>query len=92
MSAASARIHLRVQPGASRNQVSHLPDHTLKVQVTAPPVAGQANQEVIELLAEWLGIPKGRVTLVRGHTSWNKVIVVQGVTPEEALRLLEGHR
>ena len=34
----------------------------LKIKVTAPPLEGRANEEIIEFLAEALGIKKGRLT------------------------------
>ena len=44
----------------------------LKIKVTAPPVDAAANQALIELLAEKLDCPRGRVELIRGQTSRHK--------------------
>jgi hypothetical protein len=39
----------------------------LKIKVTAPPVDAAANEALIELLAEKLDCPRGRVELIRGR-------------------------
>ena len=81
-------IILRVQPGASRNRVSGVRDGTLRVSVTAPPNAGRANAAVLELLAATLRVAGSRLRIVRGHSSRDKVVAVEGLTVEEVqLRL-----
>jgi uncharacterized protein (TIGR00251 family) len=57
-------------------------DH-LKVRVTAPPVDHAANEAVLELLAQQLGVRRGTVQLVRGQTSRQKLVLVAGLTPDE---------
>lgn len=79
-----ARIELRVQPGArERGLAGWRPDGALKVKVTEPPEDGRANQAVIELLAERLGIRRSAVTVVRGASSRSKTVDVAGLTPDE---------
>ncbi len=46
------------------------------VYVNAPPLEGKANKAVIEALTEHLGIKKGKVVLVRGEKSKNKVFEI----------------
>ncbi len=83
-------INLRVQPRASRDSVVRYLDGMLRVSVTAPPVDGKANAAVAELLAKALGVAKSRVRVVRGHTSRDKAVAVDGMTEEELLRMLDG--
>lgn len=85
----TAILQVRVQPRASRNQVVGYQDQVLRVRVTAPPEEGRANDAVVALLAEALGVPKSRVRILQGHTARNKVVSVEGLTPEEAARRLE---
>ncbi len=68
-----------VQPRASRAKVGPLHDGRLKVSVTAPPVDGEANAAVIELIAKTLGVAKGAVSVVAGSSSRRKTIRVNGV-------------
>ena len=53
-------------------------DGSLKVYVTAPPEDGRANEAVIEAVAEWLGVKRRQVEIIRGATSRNKVVRVTG--------------
>ncbi|HEX5063400.1 MAG TPA: DUF167 domain-containing protein [Kofleriaceae bacterium] len=68
-----------VQPRASRAKVGPLHDGRLKVAVTSPPVDGEANAAVIELLAKTLGVSRGAVEVIAGASSRRKTIKVRGV-------------
>lgn len=59
---------LRVTPKAARNRIVEV-DGALRVYVTSVPEDGKANAAVVNLLAKALGVPKSRLTLLRGHTS-----------------------
>lgn len=69
-----------VQPRASRAKLGPVHDNRLKVAVTSPPVDGEANAAVIELIAKSLGVPRGAVEVVAGASSRRKTIRVRGVT------------
>lgn len=75
-------VPVRVTPRARRNALS-LEDGSLRAWLTAPPVEGAANAALLALLAERLGLPKRAVTLVRGETSREKVVAIEGITAEE---------
>jgi uncharacterized protein (TIGR00251 family) len=78
------RLELRVQPGArERALAGWRADGSLKVKVTEPPEDGRANQAVIELLAECLGVRRAAVTVVRGASSRSKTVEVAGLTFEQ---------
>lgn len=70
------RLRLKVQPRASRNEISGPAGDELKIRVTAPPVDSAANQAVLDLLAECLQCRRGAVQLVRGQTARHKVVLV----------------
>ncbi|EPX79812.1 DUF167 domain-containing protein [Salipiger mucosus] len=69
-------ITLRVTPRAGRNEIRE-EEGRLSVRVTAPPEDGKANAAVVKLLSKALGVPKSRLTLVRGATSRDKVFRVE---------------
>jgi len=82
---------LRVHPNATRNELAGFSGGVLRVKVAAPPVKGKANKELIAFLAQKLGLSKGDLTILKGHTSRNKVISIVGLTREELnLRLSPG--
>lgn len=68
-----------VQPRASRAKVGPLHDGRLKVSVTSPPVDGEANAAVIDLIAKTLGVSRGSVEVVSGASSRRKTVRVAGV-------------
>ena len=78
-------LSVKLQPRASKNEISGPLGEELKIKVTAPPVDAAANQAVIELLANKLDCPRGRVELIRGQTSRHKTVKLHGFTPEEVL-------
>ncbi len=85
-----ARLNLRVQPGAKRSEVVGVVGGVLRVRVTAPAQEGKANSALVELLAGLLGVPRGRVRILRGLTSRDKVIAVDGLDSEEVSKRLRG--
>ena len=82
------RISLRVQPGASKNEVLGLANSIWKIRIAAPPVEGKANKELIEYLSEILDIAKSRIRVVKGEKGRDKVVSISGLTADEiAVRL-----
>jgi uncharacterized protein (TIGR00251 family) len=78
--AGAVTFDVLVQPRASRAKVGPLHDGRLKVAVTSPPVDGEANAAVIELIAKTLGVARGAVKVVAGATSRRKTLEVSGIT------------
>jgi len=77
-------LKVRVQPGASRNEIAGKRDGAVIVRVTAPPADGKANKAACKLLAEKCGIPPSRVEIVRGESRRDKVVRLGGVAPGDA--------
>ena len=57
-------------------------DGTLRARVGAPAVEGAANNALIRLIADELGVARRDVRIVAGGTGRRKLVVVDGVTPE----------
>ena len=81
-------LSVKLQPRASKNEISAPLGDELKIKVTAPPVDAAANQALVEFLAEKLGCSRGKIELLRGHTSRHKTILLHGFQPVEILRSL----
>ena len=79
------RLSLKVVPGSSRDDVVGWLGDSLKVKVKAPPEKGRANEAVVALLADRLGIDASSITVVSGHGSPAKVVAVDGMD-DEAIR------
>ena len=71
-------VALRVQPKASRARIVGLHGNALKLAVTEAPEKGKANEAVVELLADALGIAKSRLEITAGLASRNKTALVRG--------------
>lgn len=78
-------LSVLVQPRASRSKIVGEHDGMLKIQLAAPPVDGEANAELVQMLARLLGVPKRQVTLMSGETSRRKRVRVDGVETATAL-------
>jgi len=69
-----------VQPRASRARIGPRHDGRIKIAVTAPPVDGEANAAVVELVAKALGVPRSAVEVIAGASSRRKTLRVTGAT------------
>ena len=81
-----ARLTVKVHPRARRSAVTGRLGDAWKLDLTAPPVEGKANEECVRFLAELVGVPRARVRIVAGLTSRTKVVEIEGVTEEEFSR------
>ncbi|MBO9517916.1 MAG: DUF167 domain-containing protein [Porphyrobacter sp.] len=72
---AEGRLAVRVTPGA-RTESVELGDGGLQVKVRAKPQDGAANEAVLALLADALGVATSRLRLLRGATSRNKLVQI----------------
>jgi len=79
---------VRVQPRASKSAVAGEFDGVLKIRLAAPPVEGEANEELIRLLAKLFAAPRQRIAILSGQASRNKVVSVSGISVDEAARVL----
>lgn len=70
-------LPVRVIPRASRNEIVEiLSDQTVKIRLTAPPVEGKANEELVKFLSDILGMPKSKIEIVAGMTGRDKLVSI----------------
>jgi uncharacterized protein len=77
------RINVRVIPRSSKNLIEW-EEGGLKVRLTAPPIDGAANDALIALLAQCLGLHKRNIQIVHGTTGRHKIVEITGM-PAEAI-------
>jgi uncharacterized protein len=78
-------LSIRLQPRARRNEVAGERGGAIVIRVTAPPVDGKANAALCAFVAEAAGVAPSKVSVVRGLTSRDKLVRVDGAD-EMALR------
>ena len=83
-------LDICVQPRASRDEIAGPQGERLKIRLTAPPVDGKANQQLLNYLATLCGVRRNQVSLISGVNSRNKRIAIEypktlpaGVNPTE---------
>ena len=72
------RLHVRVQPKASRNEVILDDSGRVRVAVTAPPLDNAANEAVQQVLAKKFGLPRRSVVLIAGTKGREKSFLLEG--------------
>jgi uncharacterized protein len=83
-----ARIEVRLQPRASRDELLGLRDGVLHARVSAPPVDGEANRALCRLIAARVRVAPSRVEILRGERGRSKLVRVQGTSQEALLAAL----
>lgn len=77
------KIFVKVKPNSNKNNVEYIDAMHYVVSVTVPPVQGRANAVVLDLLAEYLKMPKSLFTIKRGAKTKQKTIEI--ITNRELL-------
>jgi len=62
----SLNIQVQIQPGSSKDQIIGLHNGRLKIKISAPPVDGKANQNLIEFISKALGVSKSKIEILKG--------------------------
>ncbi len=86
-----ARLKLHLTPGARREGIGGWQGGALRLRVRARPEKGRANEAALRLLADRLGLPRAALSIIRGATSRDKLVQVDGLS-EVKLRTLLGAR
>lgn len=87
-----AALAVRVTPRASRDEIVEIQsDGTVKIHLTAAPVDGQANEELIAFLSDILGVPKSRIDIVAGASGRDKLVSVLDMDADEMHKRIVGH-
>jgi hypothetical protein len=88
--ATGVMVAVRVIPRAAKPGIAGTRDGALLVRLSAPPVEGAANAELIKVIAEAAGVPRRSVSIVAGDRNRSKRVAIAGITPQEARRAF-GH-
>lgn len=81
-------IQVHLHPLSRQPGITGWKDGVLEVHVSAPPARGEANRELVALLAETLRVPRSAVRLVSGARSRRKLVGVAASTSEDIRQAL----
>ena len=83
-----AKINIKVQPDTSGNEVLGIRNKVLRIKIAAPPEKGKANKKLVDFLSQRLDVAKADISIVRGHTSRQKVVAIKGLGQQEIMKRL----
>ena len=76
-------LPIKAQPGAKRNGITGEHAGALKVSVTQAPEKGKANDALVAVIADALGLKRVQIELMSGPTSSQKKFLIRDVTRED---------
>ncbi|MFQ5659466.1 MAG: DUF167 domain-containing protein [Gammaproteobacteria bacterium] len=69
-------IHAHLLTRSKTDKADGIYGNRLKLHITAPPVDGKANKQLITFLAKAFGVAKSRINIARGKHSQDKTVVI----------------
>ncbi len=83
-------LHVRVKTRASCNSVTGLANGFLCVSTTSVPENNKANKCIINLLSDFMSIPKTSICIHKGHSVRDKVFLIDAeITDDFILQKLK---
>lgn len=73
------RLTLKVIPKSGRSSLK-FEGNLLKIWLKAAPEDGKANEELVRTLAVKIGVPRSAVEIIRGFSTKNKTVDIQGTS------------
>ncbi len=70
-------IKVKVKPGLKKETFEQVSDEKFEISVKEPAKMNMANRRVIELVARHFDVLSGKVRLISGHHSPNKILNVE---------------
>ncbi len=77
-------LRVKLTPRASSDAIKNISQDQVGIRVTSPPVDNKANEHLVKFLAKRLKVPRSKISIVRGRTSKNKVLRIEGLNLETA--------
>ena len=81
-------IRVKARPGARRNGFAGLHADALRIDVTAAPEKGKANEAIIALLAEAFHVAKSQIELISSPANPQKRFLIRSLDLAAAEELL----
>jgi len=69
-------IRVRVTANSRESLVVKVGEAEYEVRVDERATGGRANKRLVEIISEHLGVPKSKISIVRGATSRDKILYI----------------
>lgn len=86
------KFSVRVIPRAKKTEYVGEYAEGIKIKISAPPLDGKANDELVKFLSKKLSLSRSGVRVISGQTSRDKILeadVPENFSKEDFLKLLE---
>lgn len=70
-------VRVEARAGARKESVLQSDDKTFSISVREPAERNLANKRIMQLLAEHLEVPLGKIRMISGHRSPRKIFTVE---------------
>ena len=80
---------VKVITRASKTEVAGVSEGMVKIRLTAAPVDGKANDQLIDFLADQLHVAKSAIEIVAGQNDSKKMISINGLSNAEVEQRLK---
>lgn len=89
--AGGAAISVNIVPKASKTEIVGIQsDGAVKIRLMSPPVDGEANEELINFLADFLGCARKDIAILAGEESRKKIITIMNADASRINDLIHG--
>ncbi|MDR1475634.1 MAG: DUF167 domain-containing protein [Holosporales bacterium] len=82
-------LSVKLTPKASKNAIVGFKANVLQIKVTVAPEKNEANKAAIELISDFLGIPKSKILIISGAKFRNKVISIDTDNTESLINKIQ---
>ena len=86
--AIKSRITIRTVPRSAKISISAEGPNEYKVKLTAAPVNGSANKQLLKILSEKLSVPLNSIRILSGEHARKKILQIEGLTADSVSQLL----
>ncbi|MHA1271548.1 MAG: DUF167 domain-containing protein [Candidatus Helarchaeota archaeon] len=70
-------LNIHVNPNSKEVSIKEIGNNIFEIKLKSPPLKGKANKELIEVLSEYFKVKKSKISILRGKTSKNKIIMLE---------------
>ena len=84
----AAKLKVRVIPNAKKDEFRGYREGELVLRLNSPAIEGKANKAAVEFVAQFLGVARSAVLLVRGERSRHKIFEIVGLETSDLERKL----